>query len=410
MNDTPNIKDRGPRLLDSAGHACTSSRASLKTVSQMLNSMYSRVSGQAALNRGTIAFRGITKRFGSVVAVDGIDLEVGAGEFLSLLGPSGSGKSTLLMIVAGFETPTSGSIAVGERDLTYVAPNKRGIGMVFQRYALFPHMTVAQNVAFPLRMRGVLKTEIGPRVERALALVHLQHYGARMPGQLSGGQQQRVAVARALVFEPRVLLMDEPLGALDKKLREELQIEIKKLHERLGVTIIYVTHDQEEALTMSDRIAVMDKGKIQQVGSPTALYHAPNSSFVADFIGKMNFLNGYVQAIDEARVNILVAGGIVGIPRSQLAPGTALVTGQPIRIAARPESIAVTETSAGSISGEIETSVFLGSHRKLIVRTDDGTQLQIQVPSSSRASNEPRRGRTHLTIDATAVRLFPHEV
>lgn len=376
----------------------------------MLSSVYSRVSSQVPINSGTITFRGITKRFGSVVAVDGINLEVRAGEFLSLLGPSGSGKTTLLMMMAGFETPTSGSIAVGGRDITHVAPNQRAIGMVFQRYALFPHMTVAQNVAFPLRMRGVLKKEIGPRVERALALVRLQHYDARMPSQLSGGQQQRVAVARALVVEPPVLLMDEPLGALDKKLREEVQIEIKKLHERLGITILYVTHDQEEALTMSDRIALMDKGKLQQVGSPTALYRAPNSGFVADFIGKMNFLNGYVQAIEGARLYVLVAGHILGIPRSQLAPGTALVTGQPILIAARPESIAITETSAGSISGEIETSVFLGSQRKLIVRTDDGTQLQILVPFDSRASNEPGRGRIHFTIDATAIRLFPREV
>lgn len=383
----------------------------IEIVSQMFKSVSSRVSSQATgLKSEAIAFHAITKRFGSVAAVDGIDLEVRAGEFLSLLGPSGSGKTTLLMMLAGFETPTSGSITLGERDLTRVAPNKRGIGMVFQRYALFPHMTVAQNVAFPLRMRGVLKAEIGPRVERALALVRLQHYGARMPGQLSGGQQQRIAVARALVFEPPVLLMDEPLGALDKKLREELQIEIKKLHEELGVTIIYVTHDQEEALTMSDRIAVMDNGKIQQLGSPAALYRAPNSRFVAEFIGKMNFLDGSVQTIDEARVDILVAGSVIGIPRSQLAPGTALFTGQPIQIAARPESIAITGTSEGSISGEIETSVFLGSYRKLIVRIDDGTQLQVQVPSSPRDPNEPRGGRTNLIIDATAVRLFRREV
>jgi spermidine/putrescine ABC transporter ATP-binding subunit len=379
-------------------------------MSQMSNNDAFLSAGSGGLIKGQpIALRALSKRFGPVIGVDGVDLDVRAGEFLSLLGPSGSGKTTLLMMLAGFETPTSGSITLGERDLTHVPPNKRGIGMVFQRYALFPHMTVAQNVAFPLRMRRVPKAEIGARVERALSLVRLQDYGDRMPGQLSGGQQQRVAVARALVFEPPVLLMDEPLGALDKKLREELQIEIKKLHESLGVTIIYVTHDQEEALTMSDRIAVMDQGRIQQLGSPTELYHAPSSSFVADFIGKMNFLKGTVWSLAGDRAEIVIAGKTIAIPQSRLRSPTEFSVGQAVHVAVRPESLAVATDAIDAIPGEIETSVFLGSHRTLIVRADDGTQLQIQVASSNRDLAEPQRGRTFIALDTAALRVFPRE-
>ncbi|MBS7699843.1 MULTISPECIES: ABC transporter ATP-binding protein [unclassified Chelatococcus] len=356
-----------------------------------------------------IVINGISKRFGQIVGVDEVDLHVEAGEFLSLLGPSGSGKTTLLMMLAGFETPSSGTITLGSRDLTHVPPNRRGIGMVFQRYALFPHMSVAQNVAFPLKMRGLGKADIAPLVEQALARVRLQDYGDRSPAQLSGGQQQRVAVARALVFQPPVLLMDEPLGALDKKLREELQIEIKKLHASLGITIIYVTHDQEEALTMSDRIAVMDKGRIQQLGSPVALYHEPNSSFVADFIGKMNFLKGIVSGLDDRSIHVTVSGQTISVARSQLGGRDEIAVGRPVRIAARPESLSPAETSEGAIAGEIETTIFLGSHRTLIVRSDDGTQLQVQVPSSNRDSGAEKRGRAFVRLDPSAVRVFAGE-
>ena len=356
-----------------------------------------------------ITFKGITKRFGPVVGVDHIDLKVEAGEFLSLLGPSGSGKTTLLMMLAGFESPSSGSISLGGRDLTHVPPNKRGIGMVFQRYALFPHMSVAQNVAFPLKMRGLGKDEMAPLVEQALARVRLQDYGARMPAQLSGGQQQRVAVARALVFQPPVLLMDEPLGALDKKLREELQIEIKKLHESLGVTIIYVTHDQEEALTMSDRIAVMDQGRIQQLGSPTALYHEPESGFVADFIGKMNFLKGVVTGLDDREATIQISGQSIAVPRSQFGGRGSLASGSPVRVAARPETLRTTESPDGAIPGEIETSIFLGSHRTLIVRLKDGTQLQVQSSSTTGADATELRGSTFVRLSPSSVRVFAGE-
>ncbi|GLR90245.1 ABC transporter ATP-binding protein [Bradyrhizobium iriomotense] len=353
-----------------------------------------------------IKIHGISKRFGSIMGVDSVDLHVEAGEFLSLLGPSGSGKSTLLMMIAGFETPSAGSISLGGRDLTRVQPNKRGIGMVFQRYALFPHMSVAQNVAFPLKMRGVSKAEIGPLVDQALSRVRLQDYGGRMPAQLSGGQQQRVAVARALVFRPPVLLMDEPLGALDKKLREELQIEIKTLHASLGVTIIYVTHDQEEALTMSDRIAVMDKGRIQQLGSPVSLYHRPNSSFVADFIGKMNFLSGVVVGLDDLRIKVAVSGQTFDIARSQISGREEVAVGRSVQVAVRPESLSPAQEAEGAIAGEIETSVFLGSYRTLIVRTEDGTQVQVQIPSSQRDCDIPSRGRTFVQLDPSAVCVF----
>ncbi len=364
---------------------------------------------ETSIKGEAITFTGITKRFGSVVGVDHIDLKVEAGEFLSLLGPSGSGKTTLLMMLAGFEMPSSGSIVLGGRDLTHVPPNKRGIGMVFQRYALFPHMSVAQNVAFPLKMRGLGKDEMAPLVEQALARVRLQDYGARMPAQLSGGQQQRVAVARALVFQPPVLLMDEPLGALDKKLREELQIEIKKLHESLGVTIIYVTHDQEEALTMSDRIAVMDQGRIQQLGSPASLYHEPETGFVADFIGKMNFLKGVVTSLGDREAIIEVSGQSIAVPRSQFGGRGELATGSLVRVAARPETLSTTQSPDGAIPGEVETSIFLGSHRTLIVKMEDGTQLQIQTSSAKSTDDADLRGQTFVKLSPTSVRIFAGE-
>jgi mannopine transport system ATP-binding protein len=254
-----------------------------------------------AVRGEAISLRGLHKAYCALPVVRDVSFEIAAGEFVSLLGPSGSGKTTILMMIAGFETPNDGQIVIGERDITYLAPNRRNVGMVFQRYALFPHMSVAQNVAFPLKMRGVAKREIPERVARILDLVQLGAYAQRYPQQLSGGQQQRVAVARALVFEPPVLLMDEPLSALDKKLRESMQFEIKSLQQRLGVTVIYVTHDQEEAMTLSDRVAVIDRGELVQIGAPADLYQRPRTPFVADFIGRMNFLDGEYLGSDEAR-------------------------------------------------------------------------------------------------------------
>jgi putative spermidine/putrescine transport system ATP-binding protein len=237
-----------------------------------------------------IHIEGLTKKYGSMYALDSVDLEVRSGEFLTLLGPSGSGKTTLLMAIAGFNRPDAGSIRFGDEEMILAPPHRRNVGMVFQSYALFPHMSVAENVAFPLKLRGVDAAESAERVAEALATVQLESFGERGIDQLSGGQRQRVALARAFVFRPRILLMDEPLSALDKKLREQMQIELKHLHEQLGVTTVYVTHDQREALTMSDRIAVINHGRLAQVDTPRAIYNQPANAFVADFIGESTML------------------------------------------------------------------------------------------------------------------------
>jgi putative spermidine/putrescine transport system ATP-binding protein len=245
------------------------------------------------MNRGgalPITVSGITKTYGAFRALDAVDISVRSGEFLTLLGPSGSGKTTLLMVLAGFTRPDCGSVLFGEREVVRVAPHKRDVGMVFQNYALFPHMNVAGNIGFPLRLRGIPKSEIAQRVETALETVKLGGYGKRRIDQLSGGQRQRVALARAIVFEPRILLMDEPLSALDKQLREHMQVELRQLHDALGMTTVYVTHDQREALTMSDRVAVIDKGRIMQLDTPQRIYERPGDRFVAEFVGESFFL------------------------------------------------------------------------------------------------------------------------
>src|SRR3984885_9363543 len=258
-----------------------------------------------------VVLSGLEKRFDNVGAVRGISLDIRSGEFLTLLGPSGSGKTTMLMMIAGFEVPTAGDIAIDGRSVVTLPPHKRNIGMVFQSYALFPHLTVADNIAFPLKQRGVDRATRARLVEESLELVQLPGYQARYPRQLSGGQQQRVALARAIVFRPRLLLMDEPLGALDKQLRESLQLEMRRLHADLGITFIYVTHDQQEALTMSDRIAVMHEGLIAQIGSPEDIYDRPCDRFVAAFIGESNFLPGVVRGIEDGLVVADCGGTIV---------------------------------------------------------------------------------------------------
>ena len=274
------------------------------------------------------------------MAVDDVTLDIAAGEFFALLGPSGCGKTTSLRMIAGFEMPDAGRVHVGGADITDVPVHRRDMGMVFQSYALFPHRTVAENVAFGLRMRDVPKAEIDRRVGAALAQVALTGLEARKPGQLSGGQQQRVALARALVVEPRVLLCDEPLGALDRKLRQQMQFELKDLQKRLGVTLVFVTHDQEEALAMSDRIAVMNKGRVEQVGTPTEIYEHPRTRFVADFIGEINLLD------DGGRVRAL-----------------------------RPEKIRLVPVTGARLAGKIETANFLGGSTLYKVRSDDGKIL-----------------------------------
>jgi putative spermidine/putrescine transport system ATP-binding protein len=249
-----------------------------------------------------VRFANVQKTYdGTTLVVKDLNLDIGLGEFVTLLGPSGSGKTTSLMMLAGFEVPTQGAIFLDGSPIHHVAPHRRGIGVVFQNYALFPHMTVAENVAFPLRVRGVGKAHAAALVQQALDMVQLGTLGWRRPGQLSGGQQQRVALARALVFAPKLVLMDEPLGALDKQLREHMQYEIKRLHEQLGITVVYVTHDQGEALTLSNRIAVFDRGMVQQLATPDVLYEAPQNAFVARFIGENNTLLGCVSSLDRAQ-------------------------------------------------------------------------------------------------------------
>jgi putative spermidine/putrescine transport system ATP-binding protein len=303
------------------------------------------------MTSAAIKLQDVTKTFdGKIVAVDGVTLDIQAGEFFSLLGPSGCGKTTSLRMIAGFEMPDSGRVHVGGRDITDLPVHKRDMGMVFQSYALFPHRTVAQNVAFGLRMRDVPRPEIERRVAAALAQVALTGLEDRKPGQLSGGQQQRVALARALVIEPRVLLCDEPLGALDRKLRQQMQFELKELQRRLGVTLVFVTHDQEEALAMSDRIAVMSRGKVEQVGSPTEIYGRPRTRFVADFIGEINLLE------DGPR------------------PG-----------ALRPEKIQLVPVEGARISGKIETANFLGGATLYRVRAGDRTYLARETHAGERS-------------------------
>ncbi|WP_189343767.1 MULTISPECIES: ABC transporter ATP-binding protein [unclassified Mesorhizobium] len=241
-------------------------------------------------NGASVSLKGVTKRYGNFQAVHPVELTVNEGEFISLLGSSGSGKSTILMMIAGFEAPTTGSIYLDNQEIVGLPPYRRNIGVVFQRYALFPHLSVAGNIAYPLRRRSMPWRQVEMEVERALRLVNLEGLGDRLPSQLSGGQQQRVALARALVFRPRLLLLDEPLGALDRKLRQQLQIELKILHKEIGTTIILVTHDQEEALSMADRVAVMSKGQIEQIGKPSELFNAPANAFVADFVGETNLI------------------------------------------------------------------------------------------------------------------------
>lgn len=284
-----------------------------------------------------VSFRNVQKSYdGESLVVKNFNLEIEAGEFVTMLGPSGSGKTTCLMMLAGFETVTHGQILIDNQSVNDISPQKRGIGMVFQNYALFPHLTIAENLAFPLKVRKLSKSDINDRVNKALDMVALTKLGNRMPAQLSGGQKQRVALARALIFEPRLVLMDEPLGALDKQLREQMQYEIKRLSRQLGITVVYVTHDQSEALTMSDRIAVFNDGIVQQLASPADLYEKPETAFVASFIGENNRLQGQVIGIEEGVCSVRVGGETV----KALAVNVAGV-GAAATLSIRPERVLI---------------------------------------------------------------------
>ena len=306
------------------------------------------------LEPAEVELRGLTKRFDDVVAVDSVDLHVDAGEFLSLLGPSGCGKTTTLRLIAGFERPDEGSVLIGGDDVARLPPYRRDVNTVFQTYALFPHLRVLDNVAYGLKQRGFSKEERHERARTMLELVRLPEVEARKPKQLSGGQQQRVALARALVMEPKVLLLDEPLGALDLKVRRQLQIELKRIQETVGVTFVYVTHDQEEALAMSDRVAVMNGGRVEQVGTPREIYDRPGSPFVADFIGETNFIEqgGTTVAVRPERVQLRPGGG-------GGAPGMA---------------------------GEVVTTMVIGPAVQCLVRTDDGQEVLVRQQRGGRES------------------------
>ncbi|MFJ3640287.1 ABC transporter ATP-binding protein [Streptomyces sp. NPDC090108] len=313
-----------------------------------------------------IRLQDVRKSFGETTAVAGVDLEIRDGEFFSMLGPSGSGKTTVLRLIAGFESPTGGRIELAGQEVTGLAPFERDVHTVFQDYALFPHMTLEQNVAYGLKVRKVPKAERLARARKALAEVRLEGYGGRRPAQLSGGQRQRVALARALVGRPRVLLLDEPLGALDLKLREQMQVELKAIQREVGITFVFVTHDQEEALTMSDRIAVFDQGRIAQVGTPAEIYERPATAFVASFVGTSNLLDG------EAAERIVGTAGTYNI--------------RPEKIRVLDDSAAADEPEHDSVTGTVAEAVYLGDATRLLVDLDGGgrlTALQQNLETSS---------------------------
>lgn len=338
------------------------------------------------INAPLVRFVDVQKSYdGEILVVKNLNLDVAKGEFLTMLGPSGSGKTTCLMMLAGFEPATHGEIYLADQSINNVPPHKRGIGMVFQNYALFPHMSVAENLSFPLEVRGMDRNERESRVKRALGMVQLEDFGHRRPAQLSGGQQQRVAVARALVFDPDLVLMDEPLGALDKNLREQMQYEIKHIHEQLGVTVVYVTHDQSEALTMSNRIAVFNDGVIQQLAPPADLYERPENAFVAQFIGENNKLTGRVREFTATECVVDIDDGSI----IKALPVDVKSVGDSCTLSLRPERI-VTQPDAGSVNNQftatVEELIYLGDHIRARMSVCGNDEFIVKVPNSAEKS------------------------
>jgi len=353
-----------------------------------------------------VQFRGVQKTYdGNTLVVRSLDLDIRRGEFLSLLGPSGSGKTTCLMMLAGFESPTAGEILLGGAPITRTPPHKRNFGMVFQNYALFPHLRVADNVAYPLTVRKVPKDDIARRVSKALAMVQLTGRDQAYPSQLSGGQQQRVALARALVFEPQLVLMDEPLGALDKQLREHMQIELKELHRQLGVTFVYVTHDQGEALTMSDRVAVFNDGEIQQIDAVASLYETPANRFVAGFVGDSTAIAGTIGTADAHSAELVLATGerLSGINVNAALPGARVVA------SVRPERIQALFTPPDGLGNTLQAAVndviYFGDHLRLRCALAGQSAATVKLPLS--AGEQPVAGQTvWLHIPPQYLRLY----
>jgi putative spermidine/putrescine transport system ATP-binding protein len=332
-----------------------------------------------------VAFRDVSKSYDGVVALDGVNLTIASGEFITLLGPSGSGKTTLLNIISGMIAPTSDAVLIDGQDVTRMRPQQRGLGMVFQNYALMPHMTVFDNVAFPLRIRKLSRTEIEREVMAALELVRLAEFSKRKPRELSGGQQQRVSIARCLVYRPKVTLMDEPLGALDKKLREQLQVQIKKIHGALGITILYVTHDQSEALIMSDRICVMDRSRIVQVGAPKELYFRPRTEFVADFLGESNLIAASIESITDGVAIVRTPDGTV--VRTLVSEGMSHKTD--VKVMVRPEAMQIAASRSetkNSLPGIVRDRIFVGQATRYVVATA-GLELLAQLGSHSQSAS-----------------------
>jgi spermidine/putrescine transport system ATP-binding protein len=336
----------------------------------------------------------VSKVFGDVAAVDDLSLDIAEGEFFSLLGPSGCGKTTTLRMIGGFEDPSLGTVYLGGRDVTDDPPYKRDVNTVFQSYALFPHLNVYENVAFGLRRKRVSSEQVEDRVKKAMALVDLEGFEIRKPPQMSGGQQQRVALARALVNSPKVLLLDEPLGALDLKLRKKMQLELKRIQQEVGITFIYVTHDQEEAMTMSNRIAVMRHGRIEQLGDPEYVYENPATEFVASFLGASNLLEGEVKEANDGMSTVLLSGGgTVTVPGARI-PADA---GSRIKVGVRPEKVAITRGDNGApagrnrVDGTVTMATYIGVSHQYKVSTQDGTVLTVYVQNLG-AEEAPRQG------------------
>ena len=328
-----------------------------------------------------VKFEQVDKSYdGEVLVVKGLDLDIAQGEFLTLLGPSGSGKTTTLMMLAGFETPTNGEIYLDGNPISNIPPYKRGIGMVFQNYALFPHLSVYENLAFPLKVRKTPEEIINEKINKTLAMVSLSDFSNRMPAQLSGGQQQRVAVARSLVFDPQLVLMDEPLGALDKNLRESMQYELKHIHESLGVTVVYVTHDQSEALTMSNRIAVFNDGYIQQLSNPNDLYETPVNSFVAEFIGENNTITGTVKEIsgNQAKVEADTGETVIANPIAVSS------IGEKTKMSLRPERVSINPSDLeNKFEATVKEIIYHGDHTRVRVNILNDDQFILKIPNSN---------------------------